>query len=52
VVVTTQLFYSFYDFVLHSRTPALLLVLLRNVVLVALAVCAIRDLVKQRSALG
>ena len=48
VVLTTQFFYSFYDFVLHSRTPALLLVLLRNVVLVALAVCAITDLVRQR----
>ena len=44
VVLVTQLFYSFYDFVLHSRTPALLLVLLRNIVLVALAVSAISDL--------
>jgi hypothetical protein len=52
VVLTTQLFYAFYDFVLHSRTPALLLVLLRNVVLVTLAVCAGTDLVRQRSALG
>ena len=51
VVLTTQLFYAFYDFVLHSRTPALLLVLLRNAVLVALAISAITDLVRQRSAL-
>jgi glycosyl transferase family 87 len=52
VVLTTQLFYAFYDFVLHSQTPALLLVLLRNAVLVSLAVCATTDLVRQRSALG
>jgi hypothetical protein len=52
VVLTTQLFYSFYDFVLDSRTPALLLVLLRNAILVALAASAITDLVRQRSALG
>jgi hypothetical protein len=52
VVLTTQLFYSFYDFVLDSRTPALLLVLLRNAMLVTLAVCAITDLVRHRSALG
>ena len=44
VVLATQLFYSFYDFVLHSRTPALLLVLLRNLVLIALAISAIKDL--------
>ena len=49
VVLATQLFYSFYDFVLHSRTPALLLVLLRNIVLVALAVSAINDLVFDRA---
>ena len=49
VVLTTQLFYSFYDFVLHSRTPALLLVLLRNLVLVTLFICAIIDLLKQPS---
>jgi hypothetical protein len=47
VVLTTQLFYAFYDFVLHSRTPALLLVLLRNLVLVALFICAVTDLLKQ-----
>jgi hypothetical protein len=50
VVLTTQLFYAFYDFILHSRTPALLLVLVRNAVLVALAVCAMTDLVRERSA--
>ena len=49
VVLATQLFYSFYMFVLHSRTPALLLVLLRNVVLVALAVSAIADLARSPS---
>jgi hypothetical protein len=52
VVLTTQIFYSFYDFVLASRTPALLLVLLRNAVLVALAVSAITDLTRQPSSLA
>ena len=47
VVLATQLFYSFYDFVLQSRTPALLLVLLRNVVLVTLFACAIADLLRR-----
>jgi hypothetical protein len=49
VVLTTQIFYSLYDFVLASRTPVLLLVLLRNAVLVALAVSAITDLLRQPS---
>jgi hypothetical protein len=49
VVLATQIFYSFYDFVLASRTPALLLVLLRNAVLVALAVFALTDLMRQPS---
>ena len=48
VVLTTQLFYWGYDFVLASHTPALLLVLLRNVMLVALTVSAISDLRRPR----
>jgi hypothetical protein len=50
VVLTTQIFYSFYMFVINDSTPAVLLVLLRNVVLVALAVCAIMDVLRPRPA--
>jgi hypothetical protein len=51
-VLFTQVFYTFYQSVINGTIPAMSLVLLRNVLLVALAVSAIMDLVTQRPALG
>ena len=43
-IVLTQVFWSFYGNVLRSELPALLIIVLRNALLVALAVCAIARL--------
>jgi hypothetical protein len=43
-IVLTQIFWSFYGNVLRSETPAMLAVVVRNGVLIALAACAIARL--------